>query len=618
MSATHSQSDKFIFLFRTDASFDLSKAKEAFHNYYNYSSGVNNTIEATGCANFKNSFKTILNNIVANIPSGSTPNGETPLNTFVVVILGNADASGLKDGATSAVSWTDLRSYISGTFGASTIPYSLYTEVHVICLTPFCNSLVSQWDQSLPVTSGTLIVPPTVTDALAPAAAQTFLDNWTNYLKLSTALPVDAYGRISFNDIASAMLGAQTANLFRTAGAGNPGKFFPGFCAFEIKDGNPNLWESPDINIHHPLDVSYGTGFETGYLKDNLTSIRNYISVKVTNSGTHPLKKFRIDLGVYKQSIAIPGIPNISSYKDCGFIKGGEKLDIEFTDVRLSDPDYANLVVAATYSGDTNFADANISANTNEAQRSIALINESLDFTFSKTNVTPIGGTNGTITVIGSGGARPYNCSCTGKTDLPADPSCIFRDLTAGAKTITLKDSSSIQLSCIKTVTLTESDPSSPGNPTCDPRLDTQYLAICRETNGNILITFKAYPVQPAFYQFRIYKIRWKLTGLNAHTPASPPSNISLTNAVITASGVENVAGQTYTYHFIRVPNLQVGTMTLIHIRPLWPFGHIRLEIATEIFYKKYRWPGVINSLLSIARFKLLVTDSGMDIRNIP
>ncbi len=295
MSATSSSSDKFLFLFKTGSD-DLSGIKTALQNYYNFPAGATNTFETTGCSTFKSTFKTLVETLggtdpaapVYKIPdpSGKVPPGETNMNTLVVVISGEADSTGLADDASNPASphilWADLRNTIFGMFGPKIYPYQLNTEIHVIFVSPYCNSFLTEWNLSVPITNGTLIIPETTADAIDQPQREAFLDSLSTELLLESSTILDDYGRISFNDIAASVLGASLSSCFRSVGTGVGGKFFPGCSFFEIADGSPDWWESPDIYINTPGNDLYNSG------------VSNTVFINVHTSGTHPVKNFWI------------------------------------------------------------------------------------------------------------------------------------------------------------------------------------------------------------------------------------------------------------------------------------------------------------------------------------
>jgi hypothetical protein len=382
MSATSSSSDKYLFLFKTGTD-DLSGIKTALQTYYKFPAGAANTFETTGCSSFKSTFKTLVETLggtdpLAPVykmpdPSGKVPLGETNMNTLVVVISGEADSTGLADDplnpASPHVLWADIRNTIFGMFGPKIYPYQLYTEIHVIFVSPFCNSFMAEWTMNIPVTSGTLTIPVTISDAIDQAGREGFVGTLSTELMLGTSTILDNFGRISFNDIASSVLSSSVTGCFRSEGTGVGGKYFPGYTTFEINDGSPEWWESPDIYINSPGNDLYNSG------------VSNTVYINVHTSGTHPVKNFWIGAKHFGTGLGasdgvevanlIAGSVNLPLV-----LKGGESCLFSYDYTFSSLTTHRCIVVRAKFTtiiqtDIDDYAEWSIVANADEAQRNI-------------------------------------------------------------------------------------------------------------------------------------------------------------------------------------------------------------------------------------------------------
>lgn len=385
MSATSSSSDKYLFLFTTDSD-NLLSVKSALQDFYKYPASAINTFESTGCNNFINTYKTLVETLSGTDPSvpvyrmpdtaGEVPVGEIKMNTLVVVISGNSDiaGTGLKDAANNILTWAQLRQTIFGTLPQpvgppKTYPYQLYTEIHVIFASPFCNSFLSEWDSNVPVTAGTLIIPSTVLDQIDQPGRELFLSNWAKELQMETSTMLDSNGRISFNDIAASLHGASVANFFRSVAPSPTDKYFPGYSTLEIKDGNPDWWESPDIYIN-----SFGNDL---YSQDAI----NRCNIQVHIEGTHPVKCFWIGAkhfgsGLGSADAIIVGNPAVPDVTLPAVIKPGEFCTYYYDLFFSSTTTHRCIVARAKFttilgSDIDDYSEWSIEANANEAQRNI-------------------------------------------------------------------------------------------------------------------------------------------------------------------------------------------------------------------------------------------------------
>lgn len=377
MSATSSSSDKFLFLFRTGTD-DLTGIKTALQDYYKFPAA--NIVETTGCGTFKNTFKSLVETLSGPDPvfpvykmpdaAGKVPAGETNKNTLIIVISGDGDSTGLTNDslipASPHVLWNDLRDMISGTIGPKTYPYQNYTEVHVILVSPFCNSFVSLWDLNCPVTNGTLIVPVTILEAIDQTGREAFTHSIASELRLETSTLQDNYGRVSFNDIAASILSSSLTSCFRSIGTGVGGKYFAGYSYFEITDGSPDWWESPDIYINTIGNDLYNSG------------ITNTVYINVHTSGTHPVKNFWIGAKHFGTGLgptdALTVTNLVYGVNLPAVLKGGESFLHHYDLLFSSSTTHRCIVARAKFtiinSTDIDdYAEWSIEANADEAQR---------------------------------------------------------------------------------------------------------------------------------------------------------------------------------------------------------------------------------------------------------
>ena len=380
MSATTSSSDKLLFLFSTDSD-DLSGIKTALQDYYKFPAA--NTFEATGCNNFVSTYKSVIEKLRGTDPdptvntyqipdaAGLAPGSETKTLTLVAVISGNADSSGLYDNlGGTPITWDKIRQTLSGTIPnplPKNYPYQNYCEIQVIFASPYCNSFLSAWDGGVPVSEGTLTIAPTVLDQISQSERETFLNSIAAELELGTSTILDAYGRISFNDIAASVHGSSVGSYFRSVGTGVSGKFFPGYSYFEIHDGNPSWWESDDIYIN-----SYGNDFY------NVGSL-NTVFVNVHTVGTHPVKDFWLGVKLFWSGLGPAETMKIAHLVAGStlpsVLKGGESYLYHY-DVTFTTSTHRCIVARAKFSEihDTeidDYSEWSIEANADEAQRNI-------------------------------------------------------------------------------------------------------------------------------------------------------------------------------------------------------------------------------------------------------
>ena len=380
MSATTSISDKLLFLFTTDGD-DLSGIKTAFQDYYKFPAA--NIFEATGCNNFVSTYKSVIerlrgtdpdpsvNTYQVPDPAGLTPNPESGNLTLVVVISGNADSTGLFDylGGTP-LTWEKIRQTLQGTIPnplPRTYAYQNYCEINVVFASPYCNSFLSAWDGNIPISNGTLIIPQTTADVISQSQREAFLDNLANELQLGTSTILDAYGRISFNDIAASVHGVSVGSFFRSVGAGVAGKFFAGYSYFEIHDGTPSWWESDDIYINTYNNDLYTVGS------------LNTIYINIHTVGTHPIKDFWIGVKLFWSGLGPAETMKIDHLVAGStlpaVLKGGESYLYHY-DVTFTTSTHRCIVARVKFSEilDTqidDYSEWSIEAFADEAQRNI-------------------------------------------------------------------------------------------------------------------------------------------------------------------------------------------------------------------------------------------------------
>ena len=357
MSATSSSSDKYLFLFTTDSD-DLSGVKSALQDFYKYPAGTDNTFEASGCSNFKSAFMMLIEKLAGTDPTtpvystpdpaGLVPAGETNMNTLVIVISGDADSSGLKDSLNNKLTWAELRQTIFGTISQPVGPpktymYQLYTEIHVVFASPYCNSFLQECDTNgIPVNTGTILIPQTTSNAIDKAGRVAFLNSWATELGLGTTTIIDSNGRISLNDIAASIHGGSVATYFRSVGAGVSGKYFPGYSYFEIYDGSPNWDESPDIYIN---------AFSKNLYCPGQTST---VYINIHTSGTHPIKSFWIGAKHFGPGLGETDAIIISNLKTSdsslpGIIKPGDSFLYNYNLMFNNTATYSYVVARAKF-----------------------------------------------------------------------------------------------------------------------------------------------------------------------------------------------------------------------------------------------------------------------------
>ncbi|MFN8210496.1 MAG: carboxypeptidase-like regulatory domain-containing protein [Bacteroidales bacterium] len=380
MSATTSAADKYLFLFTTDSD-NLDPVKNALQNYYKFPAA--NTYAATGCQNFKSTFKLLAEALAGTDPlipvyklpdgAGLVPAGETNMNTVFIVISGEADSTGLFDLAANTLTWQEIIQTINGFMPQPSgppkqYPYQQYAEVHVIFASPYCNVFVSEWDLSTPVTNGTMIVPATVSDAISQVQREAFLSGYADHLCLNTGVTIDNEGRISMNDIAAAVHGASVAGYFRSVGSGTSGKYFAGYSRLEIDDGTP-WWESPDIYINTPGNDLYDQ------------DANNNCYIKVHARGTHPVKGFSLGAkhfgtGLGTTDALVVANPHVPDATLPLVLKGGETCTHTYQLMFLSTTTHRCICARASFipvvSTDIDdYSEWSIVSNANEAQRNI-------------------------------------------------------------------------------------------------------------------------------------------------------------------------------------------------------------------------------------------------------
>lgn len=612
MSATSSSADKYLFLFRTDDD-TLNPVKTALQSFYKYPTDSAHFFEVTGCNNFKSSYESLILSLMPGTPpvcknpdpSGKVPVGESKKNTLIVIISGNANSSGLITGnptVTSSLTWQAIREILKGIIIPAVGPPQTYlyqqnTEVHVFFLSPFCNSFLSECiSHGIPVTSGTMLVPQSSMDSDSithQSLRNTFLFNLANELKLNTSTALDTYGRISFNDIAAALPGVTTGTDFKLMAPNPTDKYFPGYSWFEIEDGDPDWFRSPDIIIKHsaPYDTPE---YEQSYLKDS-SGYLNTIDVHVKIIGTHPVKSFKVDLGVFMDTEII-GVdePSVKSVKSVTGLLLPDTVtvpDVSFDTVQLLFENFNAIVARATIEGDAEFSDTDPEQNDYEAELAISYFPVPIPLTCSATS-TPASSSaiaDGTIDVSASGGVPPLNY----KVDTgPTQTNPHFGSQSSGLHHVIVTDSASTPAICECDVTVGTIGVVVP----CDTLLDNNYLNICRKSNGDLKFTFKVFPHIPdGYYRTRMYKIRWKSPIPNSGLSMINSDFIRLTEMTVVATGVNYISGVYYPFVTLRVPSHTTGELLLKHHGKISPAVLNLAGVPVSIFFKRvfgiWPWP---------------------------
>jgi hypothetical protein len=612
MSATSSSSDKYLFLFRTDND-TLDPVKTVLQSFYKYPTDSAHFFEITSCNNFKPAYESLILSLMPGTPPacknpdplGKVPAGESKKNTLIVIISGDADSSGLKTGGatiSSSITWIELRKILKGIIEPAvglpkTYLYQQNTEVHIFFLSPFCNSFLSECtSQGIPVTSGTMLVPQSSMDTYSTthqALRNTFLFNLAEELKLNTFTALDTYGRISFNDIAAALPGVTTGTDFKLIAPNPTDKYFPGYSWFEIEDGDPDWFRSPDIKIKH--SAPYNTAeYEQRYLKDS-SGYLNTIDVQVKIIGTHPVKSFKVDLGVFKDTEVIgadePTVKSVNTVAGVHLPGYVTVPDVSFNTVQLLFENFNAIVARATNEGDSEFSDTDPEQNDYEAELAISYFPVAIPLTCSATSSPASSSTiaNGTIDVSATGGYSTLNYAVDrGQTQ--TNPH--FGSQSSGLHHVTVTDSASPSTICECDVTVGISGGVIP----CDSLLDNNYLNICRKSNGDLKFTFKKFPHIPrGYYRSRMYKIRWKSPIPNSGLSLINSDFIRLTHMTIVSTGVNYISGIYYPYVILRVSANSTGELLLKHPGKL-STGTINLSgVPVSIFFRRvfgiWPWP---------------------------
>jgi hypothetical protein len=610
MSATSSSSDKYLFLYTTTENDNLQPVKTALQTYYKYPAAADHTFEANGRASFKTVYKSLVEKLCGTNPlspvyalpdpAGKVPPDEDIMNTLIVIISGNSDsaATGLVDADGGILTWDEINLTIKGRFGPLNYPYQDHTEVNIIFVSPNCDSLVSVFDNNVPLLTGTLTAKNTPLGD--QGARNSFLSSLADELKLSTPTVLDQYGRISFNNIAASLLGSAFSGSYRVE-PNSSSNYFPGYSFFEIADSDP-VGESPDINIIHP---SIPGVLRTQYLYDSEGSIRNSISVHAVVRGTHPVKSLCINLGIYRILEVVPfDEPSLKANKPInGSWKPGDTITpdpVIFDTLQFLYSDYYCLIARASAVCNDTFTGTDPGGNDNEAQLNIMMYEEDLLCSVEHTDESSAGANNGSITIVATGGApfQPPSGSYEYNIDGGSwGPNNQFNGLPGATHTVCARDSAG--QTCCETVDLTAQ-----GNTgqQCDQLLDNRYIHICRTTSGSLKCTFKPYPHLPeGYYRTRGYKIRWKPPIPHPVTPAIPPSDIiEFHDVTVVASGLDHIGGSYRPYLILRVIDNRTGEIILKYPKPGIVTDSQRVSVPVKIYFRKifgiwppwwWRWP---------------------------
>ncbi len=328
MTATNSAKDKFALLFRTGTD-DLSVFKDTLHEYYGYP--IANIKESTGCANFTSDYMALANQIDAHVIDGTVPSGTTS-KTLMVIIVGDADTTGLNDG-TNSVTWEIVRQAIKGEFVPSsgpptTVAYTGDCEVNVLCITPFADGLKAAWEGDIPLANGTLLlVENEADDSLDPAVKSAFISSWNDLMKLSNPTILDAEKLLTVSAVATEIHGGSIGDYFISQRPGtNTDPFYPGRYKLLIRDGDhpgvgSSWWNSPDIWITNSCYPDNGTNEGNNrYMVDE----DNDIHVRVTNEGCHSVQPHYVGITVFPYPFATGDSNPEASREVAAVLKPGE------------------------------------------------------------------------------------------------------------------------------------------------------------------------------------------------------------------------------------------------------------------------------------------------------
>jgi hypothetical protein len=370
-----------------------------------------------------------------------------------------------------------------------------------------------------------------------------------------------------------------------------------------IHDG-PSDTDSPDINVVH---TSIPAVSRSQYLFDSGGNPRNTISIHVELQGTHCVRSFCINLGIYRslEQVSVDE-PLLNANKTVtGFWKPGDPIpDTSFDTLMLSQIDYNCIVARVSTKCNGTFTGidgVNPADNDNEAQLNITIYEEQLQCIVTHVDESPAGANNGSITIAATGGVpfpasspSPYeyniNSGQWGSTNQ-------FNNLSGGPRTVCARDSAGT--TCCQTVDLTAQGS---GVSQCEQLLDNDYIHICRTTSGSLKCTFKAYPHLPeGYYRTRGYKIKWKPPILHPVTPSIPPSDIiEFHNVTVVSSGLDHIGGSYRPYMILRVNDNRPGEILLKYPKPGIVTDGQRVSVPVKIYFRRmfgiwppwwWRWP---------------------------
>jgi hypothetical protein len=370
-----------------------------------------------------------------------------------------------------------------------------------------------------------------------------------------------------------------------------------------IHDG-PADTDSPDINIVH---TSIPLVTRSQYLYDSGGSPRNTISIHVELQGTHCVRSFCINLGIYQSSQQVSvDEPSLNPSKAVtGFWKSGDPIpDTSFDTLLLSQVDYNCIVARVSTKCNGTFTGVdgvNPADNDNEAQLNITMYEEQLQCTVTHVDESPAGANNGSITIVATGGV-PFPASSPSPYEYKIESgqwgtANQFNNLSGGPHTVYSRDSAAH--TCSQTVDLTAQNGVVSQ---CEQLLDNNYIHICRTTSGSLKCTFKPYPHLPeGYYRTRGYKIRWKPPVPHPVTPVIPPSDIvEFHNVTVVASGLDNIGNSSWPFLILRVIDDRTGEIILKYPKPGIVKEGQRISVPVKIYFRRIfgvwpcrwrRWP---------------------------
>ena len=341
MNSTISKDDKFAFLFKTNAAFDLSGVKTVLEDLYGYE----NITEVEGCANFLTSWQTFSNAVSSNTPAAVAAGDADAKNTVFVFLVGTSDTSGLTDGTNSlpfVPPGPSLSSFFDGTAPLCANIHN-NSEVHYVAVFDHCETLQGGWSYA---DNGTLLTPYTAGDSMGALTHQAFLDAWIGAMSLNDMTLLNSEKLLRIEKVAQyvneqtspaatplstilnerkEVAGVSTDVIVDTEA--NWANYYPGRFVLQINDGNQETpakpwWDSWDIwvtNNCYPNDLPNNYSRANGSYE---LGAFNKVHVVVHNLGTHPVKDFYVGATVFHSGGGGSGDPNVEQINS---VLGGGK-----------------------------------------------------------------------------------------------------------------------------------------------------------------------------------------------------------------------------------------------------------------------------------------------------